>query len=68
MVWSVESLPSNPAQHASSIPDEARNFKIYSRIGRVPFVFCPILSPAVALTLYSPHISGEVTMLAQNHG
>ena len=41
-----------------SIPDVVTNFNFYSGTGRVPFVFCPILSPAVALTLYSPHIQG----------
>ena len=41
-----------------SIPHGFRNFNFYSGTGRVPFVFCPILSPAVALTLYSPHIQG----------
>ena len=41
-----------------SIPDGVRNFNSYSGIGCVSFVFCPVLSPAEALTFCWPHIQG----------
>ena len=40
------------------IPDWVKNFNFYSGSGCVSFVFCPMLSPAVALTSYWPHIQG----------
>ena len=33
-----------------SIPGGVRNFKFYPGTGCVSFVFCPVLSPPVALT------------------
>ena len=41
-----------------SIPGGVRNFNFSPEIGCVSFVFCPVLSPAEALTLCWPHIHG----------
>ena len=54
MAWLVESLPSNPEALL-------RNFHFYPWTGCMSFVFCPVLSLTVALTLYSPHIQGHPT-------
>ena len=45
-----------------SIIDGVRQFNLYPGIWYVSFVFCPVLSLAVALTFCSPHIHALVLL------
>ena len=56
--WSVESLPSNPVTRVQSPAGSGILIPILG-LGVCPLsVFCPLLSPAAALTLCWPHILG----------
>ena len=55
----VGKIPAFQSGGPGSIPDGVRNFNFYSGTGCLPFVLSPILSPAVALTLYWQHIQGS---------
>ena len=58
LAWSVESLPSNTAAWVR-FPAESGILISVLGLGVCPLsVFCPVLSPAEALTLCLPHIQG----------
>ena len=46
-----DTVPAFEPAGPGSITGEVRNFNFSPGIGRVSFVFCPMLSPAEALTL-----------------
>ena len=58
----VGRVPAFQTGGPGSIPGGVRNFNSYPRIGCVSFVFCPVLSPAEALTLCWPHIQGGLPL------
>ena len=58
VTWSLKSLTSYPAVRVRFLVGSGILIPILEK-GICPlFVFCPVLSPAVALTLCGPHIQG----------
>ena len=55
----VGRVPAFQPNGPGSIPGGVRNFNFCPGIGCVSFVFCTVLSPAEALTLFWPHIKGD---------